>query len=323
MMDDPGASAPGGRDLNDLRRIAFGRTESPADERAAADARRQLDELERAGQPPAPSDEQPRADVASASPGPNLPGASDATLTGDGEPEGVVSDVLVVAGDRPTAHRAPWGRGRWLVVVAAAFLIGAVASATFAATRPTTVRFVPTNSDGSGVDNRVQPSATGAPFTVSTPEPLDANGDGFVDGRVGSYTDDYTGTIAASSLRASEKWFSAPQTANDRTTIRYTGLVPNSTRLMHSDTAGLRYWIARNNANDFCLLTAMPGPGNTSMACTTVADFIVSGLTTDTVDAATGESLGSVSWTARAFTLSSTSAEKSLSTGGGKTTATG
>jgi hypothetical protein len=243
-----------GEQRADLERIAFGRTHTREDEDAAAAARKELAEADRAAEVAAAR----RADVAAA----NAAGQEVVGLQQSGPASWSLAPTLpddeLLAPPPPEAPRKAVRRihTAWLVPIIAGSLAAGYFGATIAVAGAVQGPATPT------------PSPSDTPSTVQllpTPEPpaevtLPVRGSG--------------------NLKEADAWFEAPQREVDGFAqpelLKNMEIDPSAVRFVQTDAAGYSAWVAKNHNGDLCVL-GTDASGGAFASCVPRDDFERSG----------------------------------------------
>jgi len=229
-------------ELDDLRRVAYGRTGSVAEEAAAAAARAALARHEAASRAAREADEFVRAR------------ASDAAAAAEPEPEQPPAPAEAVAPDEPGYLRrlsATWRL--WALPVVVAFVVGVAV----------------TVASGMVI---LQASRTGpAPETNTSQRFLD-------DSQLITPGVAEEGTLAVETgdLEAASLVLNRPRESSDFILELDHSIVPDSTRLLKALDASAAY-AAMSQDGEICLIV-ISGPINTDMACALPSGFAGQGL---------------------------------------------
>ena len=230
-------------ELDDLRRIAYGRTGSVAEEAAAADARAALARHEAASRAAREADEFVRARASAAT-----------AAAAEPEPEQPPAPAEAAAPDEPGYLRrlsATWRL--WALPVVVAFVVGVAV----------------TVASGMVI---LQASRTGpAPETNTSQRFLD-------DSQLITPGVAEEGTLAIESgdLEAASLVLNRPREASDFILELDDSIVPDSTRLLKALDASAAY-AAMSQDGEICLIV-ISGPINTDMACALPSGFAGQGL---------------------------------------------
>ena len=228
-------------ELDDLRRVAYGRTGSVAEEAAAADARAALARHEAASRAAREADEFVRAR------------ASD-PATAEPEPEQLPAPAEAVAPDEPGYLRrlsATWRL--WALPVVAAFVVGVAV----------------TVASGMVI---LQASRTGpAPETNTSQRFLD-------DSQLITPGVAEEGTLAVETgdLEAASLVLNRPRESSDVILELDELIVPESTRLLDAMPMRSAY-AGMSTGGEICLIV-VSGPGNTDISCAPPSGFAIQGV---------------------------------------------
>jgi hypothetical protein len=244
-------------ELDELRRVAYGRTSNAAEEAAAEEARSLLarheasEQRERAARAADDADEFARARASQREPG-----------LGEAVPSEPVA--AVEPADEPGYLRRVAGSWRvWVVPALAAFVVGVVLTAA------SVILVLNTNDEADTAGQRV----------LNGSELLDPNA-------VSPYTVDPGDIAAATAL------FAAAQQPDDLTEVLDPDIDTASTRRVHSTLYEVVF-AAKKSDGHLCLLLVKPNGGPSSTSCVNESTFVAQGLS---VIATRGASSVRISW---------------------------
>jgi hypothetical protein len=224
----------------DLRKVAFGRTHGPAEEEAAAQARRTLLEAEQA-----------RRDTAA---------AIDAAIRAlNAKPDARAAEHPMEQSATPFAAAPPPpppSRMRLLWVLPIVVICLAVAYAAGSASR------------GESVPVSSPPKPSHAPVETPSPSPPVF------------LPPDVSLVQRPGDLVAAEKWFARPQVVQDQfemtPMLSSMSIEPPDVRFVQTDLDGFSVWVAKDADGEFCLLGSYGGTGYGN--CTPPDQFALTGL---------------------------------------------
>ena len=258
-------------ELDDLRRVAYGRTTSAAEEAAAADARAALarhDAAVRAERAALEADEFVRTRGAGRSP------AADGQHDADTDADEPATLTIVDVGDEPGyLHRLAATWRVWAVPAFAAFVTGIVLTV---ASGLMLVRGLPVG-DGTASD---------APESNTSQRYLDDSG-------LPEDTAVASGTLALETgdLEAATAVLARPRGEQDPVADLDASIVPDSTRLLRSLETSMAY-AGMSQSGDICLILVST-PVDTTIACAPPSSFPTQGLN---IGRASGNTAVRVHW---------------------------
>jgi hypothetical protein len=238
----------------DLERIAFGRTHTREDEDAAAAARNELAEADRAAGMAAAR----RAEVAAADATARVVVASHESGAGNWSLAATLPDDELLAPPPPEAPRKAVRRihAAWLVPIIAGSLAAGYFGATIAVAGALQGPVTPTASPST------KPSIV---QLVPTPEPP---------------TEVTLPVREPGNLKEADAWFGTPPSEVDGFALPdmliSMEIDPSAVRFVQTDAAGFSAWVAKNRSGDLCVL-GTDGSGGGVSSCVPRNNFVTFG----------------------------------------------